>query len=119
MILETRNRPDGTDLVVLETPLEYGEFPSDPAYQEGRFIAWTPRFLDPEVVSRGRKITVAGTIDGAETRPLGETKYAYPVVRILELHLWEPPPPVYYRPYPPYPPWYRWDGFGCPWPGCF
>lgn len=120
VIVETRNRRDGTDLIILKTPLDYGGFPLGPEHHEGRFIAWTPRFLDPEVFAKGRKVTVGGVIDGAEKRPLGEMEYTYPVVEIRELHLWEAFPRAYYRPYPPpYLPWYWWDGYWCPWPGCF
>lgn len=125
VIVETRNRRGGTDLIVLETPLEYGEVPADPDEYEGRFIAWTPRFLDPAIFAERRKITVAGKIAGKETRPLGETEYTYPVLEIREFHLWTSTPLAEYRPYPsyyPYPPyfpWYWWDGFRCPWPGCF
>jgi outer membrane lipoprotein len=120
VIVDTQNRRGVTDLVVVETPLKYGDFPSDWDSYQGRFIARTRRFLDPAVFSRGAKVTVAGTVAGEETRPLGATVYHYPVIDVRELHLWAPPPPVYYA--PPYPPYYPgpWrDGFWCPWPGCF
>ncbi|MGE5188439.1 MAG: Slp family lipoprotein [Gemmatimonadota bacterium] len=121
VIVETRNRRGGTDLVILETPLEYGDVPADPDSYEGRFIARTSRFLDPAIYAKGRKITVAGKIAGEETRPLGETEYTYPVLEIRESYLWPPPQPAYYWPYPPYrayPPWPWWDDSWCPWPGC-
>jgi outer membrane lipoprotein len=117
-ILDTRNRKGGTEFVVLETPLEYGDFPADREDYEGRFIARTPRFLDPAIFARGLKITVAGTIAGEETRPLGEMEYRYPVLEIRELHLWTPAPPIYSWPYPPDYPWSWRYGFWCPWPGC-
>ncbi len=92
IIMGIANHPDGTALVVLETPLTYRERPQNSAYSRGRFIATTPQFLDPAVYRRGRLITVAGEIIGKETRQLGKSKiqYTYPVVSIKQINLWEP-----------------------------
>jgi outer membrane lipoprotein len=107
-IIKTDNHPNHTDIIVLEMPLRYQEKPEDPSKSRGRFIARTAQFLDPDLFNKGRKITVAGKIEGAEKRPLGKTEYSYPVIQVSELHLWEKEHVVYY------PPYYGW-GWGWGW----
>lgn len=102
VIINTLNRPEETEITVLQTPLDSGGEPADEKFSRGRFIAKSPRFLDPEIYKNGRKITVAGEITGQETRPLGAMQYRYPVLLIKELHLWEKEPVTYV-----YPPYYR------------
>ena len=88
-IIKTVPLNRGSDIFVLQTPLDYTEMPEDSIYSEGRFIGRTPHFLDPEIYRNGSKITLAGEIVGEETNPLGKLKYTYPVVAIRELHLWK------------------------------
>ncbi len=111
-IIQTINRADGTDIIVLETPLESQERPQGERYSQGRFIVRSPKFLDPEIYKNGRKITVAGDIIGQDSRPLGQIQYNYPVVEAKELYLWNPEtyanyPPPYYGGYGWAPPF--WD----------
>jgi outer membrane lipoprotein len=87
-ILATANHADMTEITVLAAPLDSGEEPLSDAYSDGRFIARTGEFLDPEVFGRGKKVTLAGQITGTEERPLGETKYSYPVVEIKQIYVW-------------------------------
>jgi outer membrane lipoprotein len=104
IIIETINHKAGTEVVVLETPLDYEGEPEDSEYSQGRFIARTSGYLDPEMYKRGRKVTVAGEIVSPEKRKIGEMTYTYPVVSIKEIHLWEVQK-VYYPPY-----YYGWYG---------
>lgn len=106
IIMGIANRPDGTALAVLETPLKYEEMPESSEYSQGLFIAATSLFLDPEVFKRGRMVTVAGEITGRKTRPLGKTKvnYTYPVIGIKQIVLWSIMPEY------AYPPDYCWYG---------
>jgi outer membrane lipoprotein len=123
-IIETRNTAEGSEVVVLEIPLDYQEMPESEKYSQGRFIAKSSTLLDPEVYRKGKKITVAGEIVGRETKPLGKTEYTYPVITIKQIHLWRkvrvyPYPPSYYYWYGPYYGPYGWYGrygpYG-PWP---
>jgi len=120
-IIETQNVAGGSEIIVLETPLDYQEMPEAEKYSQGRFVAKSSTFLDPEVYKKGKRITVAGEIIGKETKPLGKTEYTYPVVMIKQVHLWRKarvypyPPPYYYGPYygpydwyGPYGPYYGW-----------
>jgi len=131
-IIETHNVTGGSEIIVLETPLDYQEMPESEKYSEGRFIVKSSAFLDPEIYKKGKKITVAGEIIGKETEPLGKTKYTYPVILIKQIHLWRrirlyrySPPYYWYGPsyrdydwdwYGPYGPWpYEYDLEDNPW----
>jgi len=107
-IIETKNLKEGTELIVLETPLGRGERPRSAKHSGGRFIAKSGRFLDPAVYAAGRKITLAGQVTGKKTLSLSETTYTYPVVAVKQLHLWERRPSYAYYPY------YDW-GWGPYW----
>ncbi len=119
-IIRVINQQDGkTEVEVFQEPLGFRGEPRETAPSEGRFLVVIDRFLDPYVYREGRKITVAGEIQGEKFEPLGEMYYRYPLLASKQIYLW----PEYY-PYPyPYPyywgyydPWwgypYGWWGFG-------
>ena len=116
-IIKTLNRKHGTEILVLQTPLNWRERPEEEESSGGRFIAKSPGYLDAAVYRAGRKITVAGEVAGEETLPVGEIKYTYPVVMIREIHLWPKekayfyPPPDYYWGWGFYPPPYPYGGW--------
>lgn len=106
-ILNTANNQDGTVLTILQAPLDSANKPVSADSSQGRFLVLSKKFLDPEIYSKGRKITVGGEVTGARSRTLGNRDYEYPVIEALELHLW-PKEDRYARPYYPYyyDPWY-------------
>ncbi len=118
IIISTATRTGETEITALETPLGSGEKPENSEYTGGRFIAVTPQFLDPVVYAKGRKITVAGQLSGASSRPLAKSmrSYSYPVISIRQIHLWSIPeysPPDYWWYGPPYGFWGdEWSGLG-------
>ena len=87
-VIETRNLPEKTLIMVLQSPLGYRKEPAAESSSKGRFIVYVPGFIDPAIYRKGRKVTVAGTISGKEARPLGEIKYNYPVITKKELYIW-------------------------------
>ncbi len=112
-IARVENRKDETWVEIVERPLSSD---GEPGYRDssgGRFLARVEGFLDPAVYAPRRLITIAGTLDGIETRSIGEFPYRFPVVRAGSYYLWPRPPRRYY--YPPYwyDPWYPW---GYPYP---
>jgi outer membrane lipoprotein len=115
VIIQTVNLKDGTEIMVLQTPLGGRERPEGEEYSQGRFIAKSPGYLDAEIYRRGREITVAGEIIGKEIKPLGEIKYTYPVVEIKELHLWTRERIYYVEPYRGYYPWGYWGNYPFGW----
>ncbi len=105
-VLEVRNRGASTLLVVLQAPLDGGQEPLDADRSQGRFMVRHDRFLDPEVFTKGRKVTVGGIVRGLTREAIGDDLYGYLTLESREIFLWEketyPPParPPYYRPYP-------------------
>ncbi len=88
IISDLRNEKEGAQITVLETPLDPGGVPQSQVTR-GMFIARMDESLDPRVYQKGKKVTLAGEIIGQETKPLDDMKYVYPVVHVLELHLWK------------------------------
>ena len=114
-IIETVTIQGGSEITVLDTPLDYQERPESARYSRGRFIAKSSKFLDPAIYKKGKKITLAGEIVGTETKPLGKVEYAYPVVMVKQLHLWKRAYYGRYYPYwgvPNYGPYYDTWGYG-------
>jgi outer membrane lipoprotein len=120
VIVATEVKSNGTDIVILETPLDYYLEPEERIFSRGRFIATTTGILDPAVYRPGLRITVGGEVAGRELRPLGKSQYPYPVLKMLESRLWSDEPYGYYPYYGPYygPSvsiglgWFWWGGGG-------
>ncbi|HPL62168.1 MAG TPA: Slp family lipoprotein [Syntrophales bacterium] len=98
-ILETINQKSETVLRILKFDLDMQKKPARSDKPEGRFEIRYPGFLDPAIYESGRLVTVAGKIEGISTAPLGEIKYGYPVVRAVEIRLWEKIDPARIPPY--------------------
>jgi outer membrane lipoprotein len=103
-VIEVRNRGQQTVLVVLQAPLGSGQEPIDADRSQGRFMVRHDRFLDPEVFTKGRKITVGGVVQGVTPETIGEEPYNYLTLVSHEIFLWEReeylPGPSYDRPHP-------------------
>jgi outer membrane lipoprotein len=122
-IIEIANTPTGSELVVIEMPLDGDERPVNFPASAGRFIAKTSTFLDPEIYQVRSEITLAGQVTGREERPVGKMQYAFPVVDLKQAFLWGADAAEaewgygpYYWPYP-YGYWgWGWDWTYSPWP---
>ena len=112
-VLEVRNRGQQTVLVVLQAPLDEGQEPVNADLSQGRFMVHHDRFLDPEVFTKGRKVTVGGEVRGVTTEAIGDDPYDYLTLASREIFLWEQedylpgPVPLYDRRPPYYDPYYR------------
>ncbi|HEY0197696.1 MAG TPA: Slp family lipoprotein [Rhodanobacter sp.] len=92
---------------------------------QGRFVACRNGFYDPEVFTRGREVTVTGTLHGTMTQKVGEFDYAYPRVEADVVYLWPKReamigyPPGYYDPFwgPGWGPGWGYGGWGNPYWG--
>lgn len=112
-VIQTMNQAKGTEIEVLQKPLSrYNDSPEDSDRSSGRFLVRCPGFLDSALYAKGRDITVAGQVEGSETRPLDQIHYTYPVIGCQEIHLWPAQPQAAYYAYPPYP-----YGYGMGWGG--
>lgn len=109
-ILETRNLESETIIKVLQVPLAVGEEPGLKDRSEGRFLVYHQGFLDPEVYSKDRVITVAGEVIGSGSEEIGGNRIQYLEIKNREIYLW---PEYETHPYP-YPHWpypYYWHGY--------
>jgi len=115
-IIENRAGRDMTKLIILQAPLSAMQRPQSKDASAGRFIAVADEFLDPEIYSKTRGVTIAGEVaDYTET--VEDDGYGpYPVVHIKEVHLWDDPCREMRRSWGgPYDPWYG-RPYYAPWP---
>lgn len=94
-IVEVENLADRTVLVVASYPLDRSDRPQWREEPGVRFIAEQTGFLEPLTFAPGRFITVLGTVDGTEQRPVGQFDYRHPKLLTEELYLW-PDDPYYW-----------------------
>ena len=88
-ILDTVVKESETRVQVLQLPLGAEQRPDNTASSQGRFIVIFKRFADPLVYEKGRKITVAGVVQGGEVIMLNDRPYNVPVLLERETYLWK------------------------------
>jgi outer membrane lipoprotein len=107
IIAQVTPQTGGTEVEVVQKPLDYFQEPKSTDTSQGRFLVKADRFLDPLVFRQDRKITVAGAVIGSEVRKLQDMDYRYVLVQGQEIKLWPLTPP---EPWPsPWP-----CGYGLP-----
>lgn len=115
VIIGIKNKEKGTTVEVFATPLAKSLRPTGTGTL-GRFLIKTDEYLDPLIYSKNAMITVAGSIEGIETRKIDEMDYQYPIIKPIEIKLFKdnddeleyyPYYNPYYRPYY-YPYYYPW-----------
>ena len=89
-VLKAKRLQEGTQIELLQLPLEDGEEPSlDRQRSEGRFLALQQEFLDQAMVVEGTRVTIVGEVSGAKSHRLDDVEYRYPTVIVKHLHVWE------------------------------
>jgi outer membrane lipoprotein len=88
-IVETLVKESETRVQVLQLPLGTGQRPDITAPSQGRFIVIYKRFVDPLIYEKGRKITVAGAVEGGQAIMLNDAVYNVPVLLERESYLWK------------------------------
>jgi outer membrane lipoprotein len=104
IIAETKMTGTGSEIEVVQTPLDRMGSITDRDVSEGRFIILTTKYLDPLIYRSGRDITFAGIATGSRKQLLGGVEYVYPVFEAKEIYLWREDN-YYLYPYE-YPYWY-------------
>jgi len=91
VVMAVESADEGNFLEVIEWRLNrWGE----PSYLDDagrRFLVKTAVTLDPMTYEPGVLVTLTGVVLGHETRLLGEQEYAYPIIDMTEIHLWQSP----------------------------
>lgn len=91
-VISVRHESAGTVVEILQRPLGWRLRPEMSDETGGRFLARFGKVVPETSLERHRRITLAGTVMNQETRPLDQTTYTYPVIRVEEYHLWPVPP---------------------------
>ena len=115
IIAETMNGREGSEIEIVQTPIDRWGNVVARDISEGRFIVAVKRYLDPLIFRAGREITISGVLIGTQRKMLGGVDYTYPVFEAREIRL---RPEELYYPYPvwreplyyPYP-YYWYDPF--------
>jgi len=110
VIISSVNLKEGTMIKVLQKPADMQGRPKDVDDSGGRFLVLYPGYLDVAIYKQGRKVTVAGEIQGKRIQRLGEIEYTYPLISAKEIHLW--PVEIEDRTY------YNYPYFYYPWRYC-
>jgi outer membrane lipoprotein len=87
VIISSVNLKEGTIIEVVQKPADRRGKPKDVDESEGRFLALYPGYLDVAIYNGGRKVTVAGEVQGKRIQRLGEIDYTYPLISAKEIHL--------------------------------
>lgn len=113
-IIKTEPGPQETCFYILGRRLDIQARPElgNTGDSQGRFVACHNGFYDPEVFTRGRELTVTGTLEGTVTKKVGDYSYPYPRVKADVVYLW-PKRPIYVG--TPYPPGFYDPYWGGPW----
>ncbi|MDA8390981.1 MAG: Slp family lipoprotein [Gammaproteobacteria bacterium] len=109
IISHVTNGPRATSLQIIALPLHEDGRPRRFAHSGGRFLARVPGFLDPDVYTIGREVTVVGTFTGLKREAIGKYPYDFPVVAVRSQFLWPPRPRIRYEYATPWPAW-GWMG---------
>jgi len=105
------HKKEGSVLEVYQTAMDRRGKPVGLDSSAGRFLAVYQGLLESEIYRTGRRVTLAGIVQGGKVMKLGEMDYRYPSILIKEMYLWEEEKPFRYEPYP----WGFWDPWWHPW----
>lgn len=109
IVADVVNEKATTVIEIVTRPLDRQGRPGKSDVTYGRFFARIEGFLDPMVYTKGREVTVVGTISGQRSALIGLYEYQYTEVNVDTYKLWpliEQNQDYLYDPYW-YGPWYR------------
>lgn len=87
-ILKIENKQNASTITVVAFSLNSYGRPENTDQSPGRFIATVNQFLEPELYSKDREITVTGPLQKSVTQNVGEFAYNHPVVQVDNYYLW-------------------------------
>ena len=89
----TNTANDTTQVEIVARPLRSSGRPINDDRSDGRFIAEFKQFLDPEIYTAGRDLSVIGTVADTVEGRIGETRYRFPLLHVSDHRYWKPLPP--------------------------
>jgi len=114
-IASTTPKNGETCFEVVSKPLDGRARPETTDQTDGRFVACSSGFYDPQVYEPGRQITVVGALEPPTAGKVGEAEYSFATVRADSVYLWpKRPRELGYYPYYGWGPYWGWGG---PWWG--
>jgi outer membrane lipoprotein len=86
-VVSVENKSDHTRILALHSPLGVGQMPKSKDLSQGRLVLHVKAFIDPEVYTKDRKITVGGKIlnSSATTK---QAPYPFLQIEVDDIHLW-------------------------------
>ena len=87
-IIDVTAATEGSELTILQLPLDQNQRPVDEDRSEGRYLIRFQRFLEPEIYKKGSLITAVAKLTAVEIRAIGQFDFAYPVFQEVELKVW-------------------------------
>ena len=84
-ILEIVQGGSGSEIVILQAPLDSSYRPKEQNLSQGRFIVLTKELLDPTTYQEGRRITIGGRVAGSRRQGVGNGSYEYPLIEAEEI----------------------------------
>ncbi|MEE8185101.1 MAG: Slp family lipoprotein [Thermodesulfobacteriota bacterium] len=113
VIISSKNFKENTTIEVLQAPLNLRDRIKSSNQSSGRFLIKAEGYLDVAIYKQDKEITVAGIILGTRLQKIGEADYIYPLLKPLQIRIFNPLEETHYEPLPPwsyYPP-YFYDPF--------
>ena len=97
-VLTTKRLKDGTQLEVLQLPLDSDQRPvAQRTESQGRLLALDHQSTDPATLPDGTPVTMVAEITGVTTARLDESEYRYPTMDVKHLYVWKDRPDPYGR----------------------
>jgi outer membrane lipoprotein len=89
-IISLKNLKEFTVIQVLQHPLDVRDRVRTRKESSGRFLVVVSGYRDSEIYKKEKEIIVAATLDGVRVEKINEMEYAYPVLKPIEMKLFEP-----------------------------
>ena len=109
-VVSAENKAEHTEIIAVQSPLGFGQRPKERELTQGRLVMVYRGFIDPEVYTKDREITIGGTIIGSSAQA-DNPSYPYLKLEVRDIHLWakdELRDPYWGRYYPyHHPRWWR------------
>lgn len=87
-IVSLRNKRKGSELAILQLPLNLRGMPDLEDKPGGIFLVQHSKPLDRSLFKKGQRITLAARVVGSKIRKKDRNRYSYPLLRLKNYKLW-------------------------------